>query len=129
MTTRSPLTTPRAFSALASLQVRSRSSRYVTAVTVPSSASKKIAVLSPRPCSTLRSRQLYDAFSVPSSNHLKNGALSSLRTRLNGVRHETISRASRAQNAWWSRAASSQSAWYAGIPDTQAFFTASAGGG
>src|SRR3981081_3016176 len=87
MTTRSPLTRPRAFIALASRQVRSSSSEYVTRVT-PSSAQKRLAVLSPRPCSTLRSRQLYDALSVPSSNHLKNGGVSALRTRRNGVRHE-----------------------------------------
>ena len=100
----------------------------MTWVTAPSSASKMIAVFAPSPASTLRSRQLYDALSVPSSNHLKKGGVSSLRTRRNGVRHEISSRARRAQYAWWSRAASSTSAWYAGMPETQAFFTASAGG-
>ena len=47
----------------------------MTRVTLPSSASKMIAVFVPRPRSTCTSRQLCDALSVPSSNHLKNGAL------------------------------------------------------
>jgi len=42
----------------------------VTRVTAPSSASKMIAILSALPFSRLRSRQLYETLSSPSSNHL-----------------------------------------------------------
>jgi hypothetical protein len=56
-----------------------------------------IAVLLPSPASTLRSRQLYETFSVPSSNHLKNGALLSSSTFVKGFFQLTSSRARRAQ--------------------------------
>ena len=42
----------------------------VTRVTLPSSASKMIATRSPLPFSRLRSRQLYETFISPSSNHV-----------------------------------------------------------
>jgi hypothetical protein len=45
----------------------------------------------------LASRQLYETFSVPSSNHLKNGALLSSSAFVNGFFQLTISRASRDQ--------------------------------
>jgi hypothetical protein len=82
----------------------------VTLLTLASSASKMIATLSPRPASTWRSRQLYEAFSVPSSNHLKYGALLSSSTLVKGFFQLISSRAWRAQKASWSASASAQSA-------------------
>jgi hypothetical protein len=75
-------------------------------VTVPSSASKMMAVLPPRPRSTWRSRQLYETLRVPSSNHLKNGASLSSSTFENGVFQVTTSRARRAQKPSKSSSAS-----------------------
>src|SRR2546422_2920579 len=61
-----------------------------------------IAVLSP--CVfRCRSRQLYDAFSSPSWNHLKNGAFDSSSTRVNGLCQSTCSFASRPQKPSKSR--------------------------
>src|SRR5882672_10711288 len=87
-----------------------------------------IAVLSP--CVfRCRSRQLYDAFSSPSWNHLKNGAFDSSSTRVNGLCQSTCSFASRPQKPSKSRSASSHSAWKAAAPDTLACLTNSGEGG
>ena len=74
-------------------------------VTVPSSASKMIATLSG--CvARCRSRQLYDAFIVPSWNHLKNGAFDSSSVCVKGFFHRSSARACRAQKPSKSRSAS-----------------------
>jgi len=58
----------------------------VTFVTLPSSASKMIATLSPK-VARCRSRQFSEAFSSPSWNHLKNGALDSSSVLVKGFDH------------------------------------------
>ena len=61
---------PRSFRALASLWTSRWRPAYVISRSSPSSPRQWMATLSPRPASTCRSRQLYDAFSFPSANHL-----------------------------------------------------------
>ena len=55
------------------------------------------ATLAPRPCSTWRSTQLYETFSVPPRNHFAYGGSHSYNVE-NGSNHETRSVALRAQN-------------------------------
>ena len=77
----------------------------MTRVTLPSSASKTIATLSGwvRRC---RSRQLAEALSSPSWNHLKNGAFDSSSVLVKGRVQLSSSRASFAQKPSKSRSAS-----------------------
>ena len=97
-------------------------------VTAPSSASKMIATLSG--CvARCRSRQLYDALSSPSWNHLKNGAFDSSSVFVNGFFQSSSARACFAQNPSKSRSASAHIARYASMPEMLAWATNSGAGG
>ena len=97
MTTRSPFLTPRDLSALASRQVRFEQLAVGDARDRAVVGLEDDRHLVAQAALDLRSRQLYETFSVPSSNHLKNGALLSSSTLVNGVFQLTCSRASRDQ--------------------------------
>src|SRR6266508_1154873 len=73
----------------------------------PGSPTKCSATRLPCPASTCRSTQLYAALSLPSLNHVANGASDQSRVRVKAVCQESSSRAWRAQNASASAAASS----------------------
>ena len=66
---------------------------------------------SPRPAATCRSRQLYEAFVLPPTNHLANGSFHSS-ALVNGSNQCRSVFASFAQNAGGSAAASSHNFWY-----------------
>src|SRR5680860_579543 len=71
----------------------------------PGSPTQWIATLSPRPASTCRSTQLYDAFSSPPTNHLANGASLQSRVWSKSLLHVRYERACAAQNPSWSAVA------------------------
>ena len=76
----------------------------MTRVTLPSSASKMIATVPALPFSRLRSRQLYEALSSPSSNHGRTARCDSSSTCVNGLCHSSVSRARSPQKPSKSRA-------------------------
>src|SRR5665647_1252997 len=75
----------------------------------PGSPTKWIATLSPRPASTWRSTQLYEAFSSPPTNHLASGASLQSRVWSKSLVHVRYDRALSAQNPSWSAVAASYS--------------------
>src|SRR6185436_10311742 len=109
MTTRSPDSTPCAFSTLAKRQTSACSSRYDTCRTSPGSPTKVTAVLWPR-SSRCTSRQLYETFSSPSTNQPGLGARDSCSVTLKGLCQRNSSCAWRAQNPLWLAVASALSA-------------------
>src|SRR5258706_3048139 len=76
-----------------------------------------------------RSRQLYDALSSPSWNHLKKGALDSSSTLVKGFDHLSSWRACFAQKPSKPLSASAHIALYTPIPAMLACFAKPSGGG
>jgi hypothetical protein len=101
----------------------------VSVRTSPGSPSQTIAALVRRQeCSPSRwrSRQLYETFSLPPTNHFANGGFQSS-TFFQGLNQVTCSRAIFAQNRWGSRAPCARSALVA-FAVQLARFANSAGG-
>src|SRR3990172_9515554 len=111
---------PSCFSTLANLHTSRCSSAYVSWQLSPGSPSYRNATRSPKPAALLRSKQLYDTFVVPPTNHSANGSFQT--SGLSNGRNQCISsRASSAQNFGGSAAARSQSRWYSASDLTLAF--------